>query len=383
MDTEKESQAATASKPSPEILWDVGTAYDMFISLHVLHNPSEFGLRGAWAAGVRSRLPSPERELLEELMEVFYAPFPWIYSLPEPKDADTVLYHMKQIPAEQRIPELFFSADMDEADRDIMLEVSQKGAWTEGQRDQIAKRWSEHGSEAAASKKVEKWLNLSAKAGEYGAPYLSALQAYQDVFFAEEEKRIRPKLEEALERAQKLAEKLPPADLLEDLSQGFRFTELPAVKKLLLVPSYWGTPLVIFSLIDKETELLTFGARPPGDSLVPGEVVPDALLQALKALADPTRLRILRYLTQEKLSPAELSRRLRLRAPTVTHHLHALRLAGLVRFTLEEHKGKSDQRLYWAHLDSVNAACEALDNFLVSESMDVDPDQIMERGRER
>ena len=35
---------------TPTLLWDIGTAYDMFISLDVLHNPDKFGLRGAWAA---------------------------------------------------------------------------------------------------------------------------------------------------------------------------------------------------------------------------------------------------------------------------------------------------------------------------------------------
>ncbi len=39
---------------SPRLSWDVGTAYDMFMSLDVLHRPEAYGLRGAWAAGVRS-----------------------------------------------------------------------------------------------------------------------------------------------------------------------------------------------------------------------------------------------------------------------------------------------------------------------------------------
>jgi DNA-binding transcriptional ArsR family regulator len=64
--------------------------------------------------------------------------------------------------------------------------------------------------------------------------------------------------------------------------------------------------------------------------------VPDALLRALKALADPTRMRIMRYLAEEPLTPAQLSRLLRLRPPTVIHHLNELRLAGLVYVNLEE-----------------------------------------------
>ena len=90
----------------------------------------------------------------------------------------------------------------------------------------------------------------------------------------------------------------------------------------------------MLTTLDEETALFVYGARPADMSLVPGELVPDALYQALKALADPTRLRILRYLSDEPLAPAQLARRLRLRPPTVIHHLDALRLARLVIVTL-------------------------------------------------
>ena len=106
---------------------------------------------------------------------------------------------------------------------------------------------------------------------------------------------------------------------------------------------------------------LFFGARPADASLVPGDVVPDALFQALKAMADPTRLRILRYLSAEPLTPAELSRRLRLRAPTVIHHLHALRLARLVHLELSEQEGS---KKYAARREAVTSAFHILEDFL-------------------
>ena len=56
-----------ASTISPTIEWDYGTAYEFFISLHVLHQPEHFGIRASWAAGVRSRIPSAERKLLEDI----------------------------------------------------------------------------------------------------------------------------------------------------------------------------------------------------------------------------------------------------------------------------------------------------------------------------
>ena len=49
-----------------QLTWNFGTAYDLFVSLHVLHEPNRFGIRPSWAAGVRSRLSSDDRETLEQ-----------------------------------------------------------------------------------------------------------------------------------------------------------------------------------------------------------------------------------------------------------------------------------------------------------------------------
>jgi DNA-binding transcriptional ArsR family regulator len=122
-----------------------------------------------------------------------------------------------------------------------------------------------------------------------------------------------------------------------------------------------------FGKVNVERRIFLFGARPPDASLIPGEVVPDALLRALKALSDPTRLRILHYLTEEPLAPAQLARRLRLRAPTVTHHIRTLRLAGLVQLTLGEGK---ETKQYAARSEAVAAAFASLKGFLEKDEIE-------------
>jgi DNA-binding transcriptional ArsR family regulator len=190
---------------------------------------------------------------------------------------------------------------------------------------------------------------------------MSAYECYQEEFFAEEERRIRPALEAALARGRQLARSAKRWEvLLEELSQGVRIAKDWEAKTLILAPSYWGTPLAQMADFEPDKMLFLFGARPADESLIPGEPVPDALYQALKALADPTRLRILRYLTDEPLTPAELARRLRLRAPTVIHHLDALRLARLVTVTLD-----AEGKRYTIRPDAVAAVCELLNQFLV------------------
>ena len=281
----------------------------------------------------------------------------WVHTLPEPKNGATALQALGQISPAERLSTLAFHPDAHPDFARILTSVSERGAWDKADAEAI---WS-----LLSKKKFsEKALTWWARPQEFGERYLEALRSYYEVFFAEEERRIRPALEEGLARAKELAVGLGLPDLLEELSQGLRLAELPPVAELVLAPSFWSTPLIVQVRAEAERELILFGSRPPDASLVPGEVVPDALVRALKALADPTRLRILRYLTAEPRSPTQLARRLRLRAPTVVHHLDALRMAGLVYLTLEA----GEKRRYAARLEAARSAFAALETFLTGDA---------------
>jgi DNA-binding transcriptional ArsR family regulator len=352
----------------PKLFWDWGTAYDMFISQEVLHEPSTWGLRAAWAAGMRSRLPAEERETLEQFQKMKFGRLPlhWIHALPEPKDSRAVLKALRELPAASRLEALVFGPKFPEAAATILRDVSKNGAWEEPQLDELMatfeddqkKKKKVHAPKREPLEILLDWWSDPVGSGER---LLAGLRTYQEVFFAEEENRIRPALQEALSRAQDLAGRLSATDLLEELSQGVRLDEGVEAPELVLAPSYWGTPLLIFGMAAKQRELILFGARPLEASLVPGEVVPDALLRALKALSDPTRLRILRYLAEEPLTPSQLSRRLRLRSSTVVHHLDILRLATLVQFRLGKH---DKDRRYATRQDAIAAIFAALEGFL-------------------
>lgn len=345
---------------SPKLFWEWGTAYDMFISLEVLHNPSDFGVRSSWASSVRKRIPAEEHEILELGRLLFHIPFHWIHSLPDPKDSITVLYTLQQIPSAERLCALSLCGETTEV-AEILRNISARGSWTEDEFNIYQNSLAEKEGKTLPREKIEHYLNGWARAAEFGEKYPGALQTYQEVFFSEEEKRIRPALQASITRAQRLAQELPLSDLLEELSQGLRFTEMPEMDELVLAPSYWVTPLMYFGYLGEGRNVWMFGARAADQSLVPGETVPDALLRALKALSDPTRLKILHYLSQEPLSPAALARKLRLRAPTVTHHLQTLRLAGLVQVTIGQGKEKKS---FATRAEVVKATCAALETFL-------------------
>ncbi len=351
--------------PQPEIVWDIGTAYDLFVSLIVLHHPAEYGLRGAWAAGVRARLSVAERETLAQASSLLpCTPLHWVHALPHPKDGATALWVLRQMPPAERLPALGLSPAFPHSVRDVFHRVVARGAWDE-QDIEILKAYDRTRDQESffAGKDLTKFLEGWSRAEELGERFLQALGTFHEVFFAEEEKRIQPALQHALARAQDLSDQMALPDMLEQLSQGVRFTKLPDVAELVLAPSYWSTPVIIFGDASDERQIWLFGAKPTDASLVPGELVPDALVRSFKALSDPTRLRILRYLTEEPLTAAELSRRLRLRIPTVTHHLRTLRIAGLVQLTVKQIDGK-EKDFYAPRFAAAEAAFATLRRYL-------------------
>jgi DNA-binding transcriptional ArsR family regulator len=355
---------------STQIAWDQGTGYDFLASLTVLHFPDKFGLRGAWAAGVRSRIPGEERDFLEEVVGNFPPPLRWVYSLTGPKDASTVLLSLKQIPAADRITELDFCPVDSEELLKTLVQIKERREYTPEDLEEVLRHWRKYYKDQKAieeevivkisRRRAETVIKMFANPEDFGERYLQALSTYYEVFFAEEEKRISSKLEHALEKAQKLAGKYDLVKLLNKLLDGDWDETLLDLDQLILVPSYWYTPWSQTSCLQPERMLMLYGSRPKEESLVPGEIVPEDLMEKLKAMTDPTRLRILRYLMQEQLTPAELARRLRLRAPTVTHHLHALKSAGMVHFVM---RGKHEH-LYFAKMDSIKGTYTLLKEFL-------------------
>jgi DNA-binding transcriptional ArsR family regulator len=343
-----------------QIRWDYGTAYEFFISLQVLHHPEFHGVRASWAAGVRSRIPVAERKLLEEVIPFSLPPLGWVQQLPQPKSAASVLESLGQLSPEERISAIFLASDNPEKEFLAQLtKISQKGLWDPKDAQAVRKMMGKKDKAKYTEEKIARFLDWWVRPTELGEGILNALNAYYQAFFEQEERRVAPVLKSGLEHAQQLAAQMSTLQLLTELSQGVQFNENILQKKLILAPAYWTTPLVIYRELDEAHILILFGARPINMSNIPGELVPDDLLRKLKVLADPTRLKILRYLSHEELMPSELARRLHLRAPTVTHHLSELRLAGLVNLRLQ-----GQEKRYTARQEALRNTFHSLDTFL-------------------
>ena len=55
------------------------------------------------------------------------------------------------------------------------------------------------------------------------------------------------------------------------------------------------------------------------------------MANVFKALSDPTRREILKLLQKNDLNAGQITQQFTMKAPSITHHLHILRDAGLVQ----------------------------------------------------
>ena len=340
--------------------WEIGTAYDFFMSLWVIHAPKRWSLRPSWAAGVRSRLSAENREFLKTTRLAIGIPLRSLSTLPAPKDAEEVLNALQQLSAEERIDFLGINGHGELQSPNIekiYRHVCKTGEWT-AQDVQLLQQteWFKREKKSEIENTLYWWANYK----QFGRLVLVALDDYYTHFFEEEEKRLLPYLESAVKDGQALAESTSLTDLIIRLTGGIVYTEeeLNRHQKLIFSPSFWVTPLMVPSFQTEQAHLL-FGARPYNASLITGETIPLRLQQTVKALSDATRLQILKILSAEPQTHTQLTKRLRLRPSTMSHHLDLLRSATLISIEM-----KGSRQLYSARPSSLEEGLSAITDFI-------------------
>ncbi len=354
---------------SGEVSWEMGTGYDLLVSAYVLHRPRQFGLPAPWAAGVRGRLSPEGRAALKEffggeLSYVFTLPLKIVHQLPPPRDAAMVITALKAIPDQHFLRAThhpFSSGDEEYPEMSIMSKALAGETISAEERLKATEWMIKETRRKASPKEVDALFDMIADQPGTKQRYIAALEEYYHVYFAEEEQRSAPILAEAQAAGEAESRYRPPLELLEELSHGFTFSATTTtLRRLTIVPSFWTKPWVFQYELSADETLLLYGARPEGARLVPGEEVPDAAIRTLKTLADPTRLRLLRLLAEQPHAPQEMARAIKLSLPTTLHHLHELRLAGLVRLEV----GDKGARMYYLRWPEAEAALSAVRGFV-------------------
>lgn len=136
--------------------------------------------------------------------------------------------------------------------------------------------------------------------------------------------RITEELARAAERAEQTAKGLTPEAAVEAITGGI---VLEDVTHVTLTPQYHCRPLNMFETRPNRS---TIGYPVEALPTAPGEIPPD-LRNLARALADDSRLHILRFLAGGIRSFTDLVKLTGLAKSTVHHHMVILRHSGLVR----------------------------------------------------
>jgi DNA-binding transcriptional ArsR family regulator len=367
--TRQAAATAPADDPLAGVLeWDYGTASEIIYSLHTILRPKEHGVPAPWAAGVRKRLsPQSQSDLKTFFSPPFgylaYSPLHLVYEMDQPKTVARFLDLIEAIPDDDFSRRVHLPMVSDESFERLVNKGVNRKVISDSDVEEYRRLIAQGGRVPPTAAEVRRFFSDAADPANTRKRWLALLREYQAVFFSEEEKRARPALEKMVEQGQKLSRTMPVPDLIEKLSNGVTISRDLDLKRLVLVPSIWLHPFSMrFELADQEL-FFTWGAHPSGYRLVPGETVPDEALLVLRALGDPTRLRLLRLLAAEPRTPQSLAIELKLSLPTVSHHIRELRIAGLIRLEIA---GKGRESRYTVRWPSAERAFKQLEEFVLA-----------------
>jgi DNA-binding transcriptional ArsR family regulator len=227
-------------------------------------------------------------------------------------------------------------------ERDLILELAGVGELP-GARDQLDDLIlrTAAGDKAAARELAKRGQAL----GHHGAPKLAkwlpraaprlresvidvAAMWHRDLFLQGED-RLAAILERDARAKGDLARRLGPAELLEEATNGFVWSDQPGLDTIALVPTWIMRPWTV----DGRSGSTAVISYPVADESLGtnGDAVTARAVKLARVLADESRVRAIQLLAAEPLNLVELAAKLDLNKSTVHHHLAELRAAGLLR----------------------------------------------------
>ncbi|MDF2626528.1 MAG: transcriptional regulator, ArsR family [Symbiobacteriaceae bacterium] len=156
--------------------------------------------------------------------------------------------------------------------------------------------------------------------------YVAALQIWHDHYFSTLDPAIHETLRNNVSTAAAVIRSLPPDEAVEQITGGIVLELDPGIEAVLLVPQYHYRPFNIFDCTDR-TLMIAYPAELPSTPTA----VPSDLRNLTRALADDSRLQILRFLSGGERNFTEIVKFSGLAKSTVHHHMVILRVSGLVR----------------------------------------------------
>lgn len=310
----------------PDVTLEVRTALDFLVSLVGDTEPELLPIDAAWRIAARESLSAPLRRDLRHAFEdhddgkaiAGWALIPLVIADRDVRTAADVVAFAGRVGARELVGSACFDEEMTGtralADRyfagEVALHDDVVASAPEALRSALDRLMREPGMELRGLRRI--------------------LRAWEERFATVEPRVAQMQARDVAARRGDL-ERLSLGDFIERATNGVRWTPDAGIRRVFLVPSYFGRPYnYIFA-----GEGWHMFAYPLAETALDGDpgAVPQATVRLFKALGDDSRMRILRYLADGDLYLTEIAERMALSKPTVKHHLAQLRAAGLVTVT--------------------------------------------------
>ncbi|MCG7407132.1 winged helix-turn-helix domain-containing protein [Paenibacillus sp. ACRRX] len=157
--------------------------------------------------------------------------------------------------------------------------------------------------------------------------YIPALILWYDHYLRWSVPLWEPALIADANEKRRLMSKMNPTDLIEIATNGVVLDTDGEIQEVVLAPMWHYRP-INNTCTFKHSTLMLYSIDLPEDT---ADTPPQSLKRMISALADDTRLRILRMIAVNPVTFAELSEHLNLGKNAVQHHLAVLRSAGYIR----------------------------------------------------
>lgn len=316
---------------------------ETFWSMHVLQEPEHHRLNQNWVRGMRKKTLAIRRDLRR--FSFAYRGAPTACGIPDlAGESGSFLEELARLrAATESEATRFFTRSFYRASEPIATGLDVP--------PQVEERFLVHAKEVHASSELAE-AALAAPAKTLNS-FADLVERYWYSGFDERWEHYRPLLERAIEDVREriatrgglpdFFKRLPLDVRVNPACDGFTVDRphdhevtIGPADRLVLTPSFMTWPHVRVSCERPGLFAIAFGPMTELDRLA-SVPPPDQLLRALEAIADDTRLRVLRFLSEVPRSTQELSALVSVTAPTLSEHLHKLEDSGVVRSHRDGH----------------------------------------------
>lgn len=339
--TEARAKGLASPAPPAAVAVDWGTAYELVLGLRMLvdrdEDPATYAVGSAWFDRVHATATPEVLRAIERYSGGHEVLFGYLLALasdvPAPRDARAFRAALDALPALE-LRRLLLGHRLEtyrgDVSRDLIAAAAEGDATAARTLLARCADWQRPAYEHV----------LSLPAHETKGLLQEACAGWHELVLHPDEGTVARVLRRSARATGALAKRVSLEELLDTSTRGIRYSPEPGIGRILLVPHVVSRPWTIFTEAG-DTKIVCYGVA---ESHVTGDVPPDPLVAAYKALGDETRLRILRRLAEGPATLHELTGLLGLAKSTVHGHLLVLRTAGLVTTDISKRSGYALRR---------------------------------------